>query len=217
MAFVSGSRVLAHSEEEVEGDVAEVSFGLLFAFGVGRAVELKALCSSCSGRVTGTASLAMWEGLLGCSIGGGLGGGSSISRLCLGDRWGLVGRPSRRSFRWRMCVRNRANPNLISSACIPFTDVLSETDEGANSLSVFNSSEKGVHLLNVAEVDPMGPMSQPHAVSRVHDPVGTFSLRSVVNTSELSLEFRRSISHELSCVSGKSELNLVRNSASVRS
>ena len=87
-------------------------------------------------------------------------------------------------------VRNGANPNLISSSCIPFTHALSETDEGVNLFCVFNSSEKGVHLLGLAEVDPVGKISQPNAVSRVHDPVGTLSLRSVANTSKLSLEFR---------------------------
>ena len=105
---------------------------------------------------------------------------------------------------------------MISSACIPFTDMLGETREGFNESFVINVSEKWVHFLELGEVDPVCKISHPDSVSRSHDPVGTGLARSVVNTSELSLVFRRSISHEASCVSGKSALNLVRNASSDR-
>ena len=94
--------------------------------------------------------------------------------------------------------------------------MLSETREGFNEHLVCKSSEKGVHPLDLAEMDPVGKILHPHSVSRSHDPVGTGVLRSEVNTSELSLVFRRSISHELSCVRGKSRLNLVRKASSER-
>ena len=105
---------------------------------------------------------------------------------------------------------------MISSSCIPFTDMLSETREGFNESCVINVSEKWVHFLELGEVDPVCKILHPDSVSRSHDPVGTGLARRVVNTSELSLVFRRSISHEASCVSGKSALNLVRNASSER-
>ena len=49
-----------------------------------------------------------------------------------------------------------------------------------------------------------------------HDPAGTLLLCSRVQTREVSLVCGRSISHDASCESGKSELNLVRNSESER-
>ena len=48
------------------------------------------------------------------------------------------------------------------------------------------------------EVDPVSPISQPDFLSLSHDPVGTASPRSKVQTNELMLELRRSMSHELS-------------------
>ena len=95
--------------------------------------------------------------------------------------------------------------------------MLSETGEGLIKSFVIKVSEKWVHFLELGEVDPVCKTSHPDSVSRSHDPVGTGFARSVVNASELSLVFRRSISHEASCVRGKSALNFVRNASSERS
>ena len=68
-----------------------------------------------------------------------------------------------------------------------------------------------------AEVDPVYPIANPDFGSLSHDPIGTRLLRSKVKTRESSLGLGVSIFHEVPCWSGKSELNLVRNWASVRS
>ena len=114
---------------------------------------------------------------------------------------------------------NRANSDLMSSSCMPFTDKAGKTSQDCNLFSVFNSLEKGVQVRVVAadEVGPVSPMSNPDFLSLSNDPVGRVSLRKIVQTSELSLLCRRSKSHEAPCWRGKSELNLVRNWESERS
>lgn len=106
----------------------------------------------------------------------------------------------------------------MSSASVPFTDVTGETFKEFNCFVLRNSGEKGVQVMEVvAVVGPVSPTSQPDLLSLSHDPVGTVVPRSKVKTCELMLSLNRSISHEASCCSGKSELNLVRNPGSERS
>ena len=88
----------------------------------------------------------------------------------------------------------------MSPACMPFTDVASECSQECKDSSLWRASEKGVQLMveGAAEVGPVRPTSQAHAGSLSHDPVGTVSPSSTVETSELSLVLGRSSSHELS-------------------
>jgi len=106
----------------------------------------------------------------------------------------------------------------MSSASIPFADVTGKSLEEHNPSCCFNAGEKWVHSMEfLAEMGPVRPISQPDALSLSQDPVGSVSPRSTVKTRELMVSLRRSRSQELSCSRGKSELNLVRNSASERS
>ena len=96
---------------------------------------------------------------------------------------------------------NRANSDLMSSSCIPFTDKTGKTSKDCSLFSVFNSVEKGVQVRVVSfdEVCPVSPMSQPHFVSLSNDPVGRVLLSKRAKTSELGLLCRRSKSHEAPC------------------
>ena len=96
---------------------------------------------------------------------------------------------------------NRANSDLMSSSCIPFTDETGKTSQDCSLFSVFNSLEKGVQVRVVSfdEVSPMSPMSDADLGSLINDPVGRVSLSKIVETSELSLLCRRSKSHEAPC------------------
>ena len=59
----------------------------------------------------------------------------------------------------------------MSSSCIPFTDVASETEDCLNSDRIGDVDKRGVQVLKAAEVDPVSPISQPDAGSLSHDPV----------------------------------------------
>ena len=94
---------------------------------------------------------------------------------------------------------------------MPFTYIAGKAAEEVNSLLSCSAGEKGTQVMEVAEVGPVSPISQPHFGSLVNEPVGSVSPRSKEKTSELTLVLGRSRSQELSCgVRGKSEQNLVR-------
>ena len=98
---------------------------------------------------------------------------------------------------------------------MPFTDMTGKTLEECNLVWEGCVLEKGVHVVeDPAEVFPVSPISQPDFLSLSQDPTGGVSPRSTVKTSEASLLCRRSISHELSCGRGKSELNLAKKAES---
>ena len=87
--------------------------------------------------------------------------------------------------------------DLISSACVLLTHILGKACEEVKLCSFLNVFEKGVHLMEgLGEVHPVSPMSQRDCLSLSHDPLGTAVPCSKVQTSELILLVRRSISHE---------------------
>jgi len=91
----------------------------------------------------------------------------------------------------------------MSSACVPLTHILGKACEEVKLCSFLKVSEKGVHSMEgLCEVHPVSPISQPDCLSLSHDPVGTAVPCSKVQTSELILQLRRSISHEAACVRG---------------
>jgi hypothetical protein len=76
--------------------------------------------------------------------------------------------------------------------------------------------EKRVHVKVLGKVGPMHPILQADFLSLSQDPLGGVCPRSTEKTSELTVLCSRSMSQELSCGRGKSELNRVRKSESVR-
>ena len=106
--------------------------------------------------------------------------------------------------------------DLVSTTCTPFSDMGGKGPDEVSPILFSDVFEEGVHVSFVAEVLPMCPISQAYFGSLSHDPAGTLLLCSSIQTREVSLVCGRSISHDASCESGKSELNLVRNSESER-
>jgi hypothetical protein len=100
---------------------------------------------------------------------------------------------------------------------MPFTDVAGKALEECNPAFSWDSLEKGVHTKLPDEVGPVRPISQAHFRSLSQDPIGGVLPSSTEKTSELTVLCSWSISHELPCVRGKSELNLERKAESVRS
>ena len=87
--------------------------------------------------------------------------------------------------------------DLMSPSCIPFTDVAGKSLEECNSVCCLNSSEKRVHvMLGAAEMGPVRPISQPHFLSLIHDPIESVPPRKSVKTFETILVCSRSSSHE---------------------
>ena len=110
-------------------------------------------------------------------------------------------------------VLNRAKADLMSTACVPCTDVSGKAPKDVKAaLRCGDICEKWVHLTDVmAEIGPMGTIAQVDFLGLSHDPVGTRFPSSKEKTSEVSFLSGRSMVHEASCERGKSELNLVRN------
>jgi hypothetical protein len=105
----------------------------------------------------------------------------------------------------------------MSSSCIPFTDVTDKTLEECNLLWKGCAVEKGVQVVEFpAEVLPVRPISQADFLGLSQDPTGGVSPRSTVKTREAIVVCRRSMSHELSCGRGKSELKRAKKAASER-
>jgi hypothetical protein len=109
--------------------------------------------------------------------------------------------------------------DAIISSCVSTSYPMGKGLDEGKSLWVGQVGEERVGDSKIV-VDKEGPVSPeffPCVVSRSHDPMGCRSRRSSEKTKEQILVLRVCVCQEASCERGNLQLNMVSNSASVRS